>query len=310
MLQKNNPIKLDGTLLADQIVENSALETKDLIHKYNIQPRLEVILVGNNPASHIYVNNKTKACDKAGISHNTNLLPENASNEEVLNLIDKLNANKNVNGILVQLPLPSHLDKDKIIKKINPMKDVDGIHPYNMGLLMAGKQNWNPCTPGGILELLKAYDIIISGKNCTIVGRSDIVGKPLALLLMHNNATVTICHSKTKDIPSHLKNADIICIAMGQTAFVSPDFLNEGTIIIDVGVNRINDSKIIDELYGSDSPKKQTFLSKGYALVGDVHPQAYLKSSYYTPVPGGVGPMTIAMLIKNTILATKLQNFI
>lgn len=307
MLQRNEPVKLDGALLADKIVENAAMLTQKLIKEYNIRPHLEVVLVGNDPASKIYVNNKTKACDKVGIFHNTNLLPENISNEELIKFIEHLNNNREVNGILVQLPLPRHLNKDKVFKAIAPIKDVDGIHPYNMGLLMAGKQNWNPCTPGGIIELLKAYNINPEGKHCVIIGRSEIVGKPLALLMMQHNATITVCHSKTKEIPSHLKKADIVCAAMGKTTFVLPDYVNEGAIIIDVGVNRVNDSKIVDEIYGPDSEKKKTFLSKGYALIGDVHPNTYLKSSFYTPVPGGVGPMTIATLIQNTITATKLQ---
>jgi len=307
LLQKNEPIKLDGNQLADRIIENALSETNFLIKEFNVRPHLEVILVGNDPASHIYVKNKTKACDKAGISHNTNLFPEDTPEEELLKFIENLNKNKDVHGILVQLPLPGGLRKDKILNAINPIKDVDGIHPYNMGLLMAGKQNWNPCTPNGILELFKAYNIELEGKNCVIIGRSDIVGKPLSLLLMQYNATITICHSKTKNIPSIIKNADILCAAIGKPAFVLPEYINDGIIIVDVGVNRINEEKIIDDLFGSNSAKKEAFLSKGYALVGDVHPAAYLKASYYTPVPGGVGPMTIASLIKNTILAAKLQ---
>ena len=298
MLQENDPIKLDGALLADKIVENASSLTKKLVEEFNIRPHLEVLLIGNDPSSKIYVNNKTKACDKAGIFHNTNLLPENISNEELFKFIEDLNNNREVHGILVQLPLPRHLNKDKLLEVIDP---------YNMGLLMAGKQNWNPCTPGGILELLKAYDINPEGKHCVIIGRSDIVGKPLALLMMQHNATITVCHSKTKEIVSHLKKADIICTAMGKTAFVLPEYVNKGVIIIDVGVNRVNDGKIVDEIYGSNSEKKRTFLSKGYVLIGDVHPNTYLKSSFYTPVPGGVGPMTIGTLIQNTITATKLQ---
>ncbi|OGF63602.1 MAG: hypothetical protein A2Y62_13375 [Candidatus Fischerbacteria bacterium RBG_13_37_8] len=306
MPQKNNPVKLDGTLLAEKLTEAAKNEVEKL-RKKNIVPHLEVILVGNDPASRIYVNNKTKACDKTGIFHNTNLLPENVSNEELLKFIQELNSKKEVNGILVQLPLPPQIKKDKIIDAIDPIKDVDGLHPYNMGLLMAGRQQWNPCTPGGILSIFKEHSIPLEGKNCVIIGRSDIVGKPLSLLLMQQNATVTICHSKTKNIPELLKKADIVCAAIGKAAFVKPDFIEQNTIIIDVGVNRISEEKLVDEIFGKEAPQKETFQKRGSCLCGDVHPQAYTKSSYYTPVPGGVGPMTIATLINNTITAAKVQ---
>lgn len=305
---KNEPssFKLDGNLSAENLLQECKEEILNL-GKNNIKPRLEVILVGDDEASKIYVNNKTKACEKIGIEHKTNYFPKEISEKNLIGFISKLNDDKKVNGILVQLPLPPHLNKTKIIEALSWEKDVDGLHPYNMGLLMLGRQKWAPCTPGGIIYLLNYYKINLEGKNCVVVGRSDIVGKPLSILLLQNNATVTVCHSKTKDLPELIKKADIIFAAMGKAAFILPEFVKEGCIIIDVGINKLTREKEVIEIFEGDEVKQATFKKRGYVLVGDVHPKAYKKASYYTPVPGGVGPMTVAMLMKNTIIACQRQ---
>lgn len=303
---KNEPIKLDGNLAAEKLLQEVKEDILKLA-KHNIRAKLEVILVGDDEASKIYVGNKTRACEKVGIISKTNYFDKDVSEEALIKFIHELNEQKETNGILVQLPLPSHIRKEKIIEAISPDKDVDGLHPYNMGLLMAGRQWWNPCTPGGIIYLLKNHGINLERENCIIIGRSDIVGKPLALLLLHNNATVTICHSKTKNLDKLLKRADIIFVAVGKPAFILPQYINEGSIIVDVGINKLIDEKEVMNIFNDDDSKKETFRKKGYVLVGDVHPKAYKKASYYTPVPGGIGPMTVAMLMKNTLLACKKQ---
>ena len=252
-----------------------------------INPGLAVIIVGEDPASKVYVNNKKKACEEIGILSEEYALPEETTEEELLALINKLNNKKEINGILVQLPVPKHINEETIINAIDPKKDVDAFHPVNVGKIMVGNFDFVPCTPAGVMELIKESGIEVSGKECVVVGRSNIVGKPQAMLLLHKNGTVTICHSRTVDLKEKTKKADILVAAVGIPEFIKGDMIKEGAVVIDVGINRVADKK----------------------LVGDVDFEACEKvASAITPVPGGVGPMTIAMLMKNTVKAAIIQN--
>ena len=252
-----------------------------------IEPCLAVILVGDDPASRVYVNNKKKACEFCGIRSLEYVLPAETTEEELIELVEKLNNDKSVNGILCQLPLPKHLDEKKVLNLIKPEKDVDAFHPENVGHIMIGDFNFLPCTPAGIMEMFRFENIDLDGKNCVVIGRSNIVGKPMAMLMLKENATVTICHSRTKNLKEIVAGADVIVAAVGRPNFVTADMVKDGAVIIDVGINRMDDGK----------------------LCGDVDFEACKeKASYITPVPGGVGPMTIATLMQNTITATKIQN--
>ena len=253
----------------------------------NINPGLAVIIVGDDPASRVYVNNKKKACDEIGIYSEEYALPEETSEEELLALIRKLNGKKEINGILVQLPVPKQINEETIINAIDPKKDVDTFHPVNVGKIMVGNFDFVPCTPAGVMELIDESGIDVAGKECVVVGRSNIVGKPQAMLLLHKNGTVTICHSKTKNLKEKTKQADILIAAVGKPNFITGDMIKEGAVVIDVGINRIAEKK----------------------LVGDVDFESAEKvAGAITPVPGGVGPMTIAMLMKNTVKAAIIQN--
>lgn len=275
---------INGKLVTAEVRKNITEEIKDFVLKTGVTPGLAVILVGNNPASAVYVRNKHKACLEVGINSYQIELPESTTEEELLTKISELNADKNVHGILVQLPLPKHISEDKIINAIDPSKDVDAFHPANVGKIMIGKYDFLPCTPAGIMELLHFYNVEVSGKNCVVIGRSNIVGKPMSLLLLAENGTVTVCHSKTKDLKAVAREADILVVAIGRSRFVSADMVKEGAVVIDVGINRTEDGK----------------------LCGDVDYEAVEKvASMITPVPGGVGPMTITMLLKNTLTAAK-----
>ena len=252
-----------------------------------IESCLAVILVGDDPASRVYVNNKKKACEFCGIRSLEYVLPAETTQEELIELIEKLNEDKSVNGILCQLPLPKHLDEKAVLNLIKPEKDVDAFHPENVGHIMIGDFNFLPCTPAGIMEMLRYENISLDGKNCVVIGRSNIVGKPMAMLMLKENATVTICHSRTKNLKEIVAGADVIVAAVGRPNFVTADMVKDGAVIIDVGINRMDDGK----------------------LCGDVDFDACKeKASYITPVPGGVGPMTIATLMQNTVTATKIQN--
>jgi len=289
-----DPKIIDGKLVSNNVKEAIKKETSELIER-GIRPGLVVVLVGEDPASAIYVRNKGRACENAGILSDTIKLEESTSERDLLDLIDKLNRDDRYHGILVQLPLPKHINETRILESINQAKDVDCFHPANVGRLVSGRPYVLPCTPAGIREMLSAYDIPTSGKHVVVIGRSNIVGKPMANLLMQKsddgNATVTIVHSRTKDIPHYTKQADILVAAMGYAHFVQKEMIKEGAVIIDVGMNRID----------ADN-------EKGYRLVGDVDfEDVYSKVSKITPVPGGVGPMTIAMLLKNTLTAAKFQ---
>ena len=258
-----------------------------LLKEKGINPGLAVIIVGDDPASRVYVNNKKKACEDLGIYSEEYAMPGETTEEELLKLIDELNSRKEISGILVQLPLPKHIDEKNVINAIDPKKDVDAFHPVNVGKIMVGDFDFVPCTPAGVMELIKESGIDVAGKDCVVVGRSNIVGKPQAMLLLHKNGTVTICHSKTKDLKEKTKNADILVAAVGIPNFITGDMIKPGAVVIDVGINRI-------------APK---------TLVGDVDFESAEKvAGAITPVPGGVGPMTIAMLMRNTIKAAEINN--
>jgi methylenetetrahydrofolate dehydrogenase (NADP+) / methenyltetrahydrofolate cyclohydrolase len=259
-------------------------------------PGLAVVLVGNDPASGIYVRNKVKACQELGFYSEKHTPDAFMTTEDLLALIDSLNNNDNIDGILVQMPLPRHIDSRRVLLAIRPDKDVDGFHPMNVGNLVANIPGPRPCTPAGIIELLKRYDIPISGRRAVVVGRSDIVGKPMALMLLHENATVTVCHSKTPDLAGECRRADILVAAIGRPALVTRDFIREGATVVDVGMNRLTPEQQ-PAIFGDCPPR---------ALIGDVHPvQVAEAAEAYTPVPGGVGPLTIAMLMVNTIRAAE-----
>lgn len=256
-------------------------EVKSDIEKLNLEPRLIVILVGDNPASQVYVNNKAKACEEVGIFSRTIVCSSEITQEELIATIEELNDNPRCNGILVQLPLPSHINEKAVLEAISPEKDIDAFHPVNVGKIMQGKYEFAPCTPAGIIEMLERENISVEGKHCVVVGRSNIVGKPMSMLLLHKNATVTICHSKTNNLEEICRSADILVAAVGKPNFITNNMVKEGAILIDVGINRV-DGKLVGDI--------------DFNNVKD-------KCSYITPVPGGVGPMTIAMLMKNTLLA-------
>ena len=275
---------ISGKLVSSEVRKNITTEIAAFEKESGIKPGLAVILVGNNPASAVYVRNKHKACLEVGINSYEITMPEETTEEELLAKIAELNTDKNVHGILVQLPLPKHISEDNVINSISPDKDVDAFHPANVGKIVIGKYDFLPCTPAGIMELLHFYNVDINGKECVVIGRSNIVGKPMALLLLAENGTVTVCHSRTKDLKEVTKRADILVVAIGRPKFVTADMVKEGAVVIDVGINRLDDGK----------------------LCGDVDFEAVEPiASMITPVPGGVGPMTITMLLKNTLTAAK-----
>lgn len=275
---------IDGKLVSATVRKNITEEVKNFINETGKTPGLAVILVGNDPASAVYVRNKHKACLEVGINSYEITMPEDTTEEELLAKIEELNNDGNVDGILVQLPLPKHISEDKIINAISPSKDVDAFHPQNVGKIVSGKYDFIPCTPAGIMELLHFYNVDIGGKECVVIGRSNIVGKPMALLLLAENGTVTICHSRTKDLSEVAKRADILVVAIGKPNFVGSNMVKPGAVVIDVGINRKEDGKLCGDV--------------DFAAVEPL-------ASKITPVPGGVGPMTITMLLKNTLTAAK-----
>lgn len=277
---------IDGKIISAAVKAEVAEEVAKLKNQ-GITPGLAVIIVGEDPASKVYVANKEKACEAIGMASFKYALPENTTEAELLELINKLNNDAKVNGILCQLPLPSHLNEELIINSIVPEKDVDAFHPHNVGKIMIGNYDFLPCTPAGIMEMLKYENIDIEGKECVVIGRSNIVGKPMSMLLLHKNGTVTVCHSRTKNLKEVCRRADILVAAVGRANFVTADMVKEGAVVIDVGINRLDNGK----------------------LCGDVNfAEVEPKVAYITPVPGGVGPMTIATLMKNTLTAAKKQN--
>ncbi len=301
---------LSGKVFAKAIKEEVAEDVKKLKEEHGINPCLVVVRVGEDTASEVYVNSKVKTAEELGIISEHKHLSEETSQEDLLAVVEELNKRDDVDGILVQLPLPKQINEKVILEKINPEKDVDGFHPVNVGRLSQGQEALTPCTPAGVIDMLKRANIEISGKNAVVVGRSNIVGKPMAMLLLHENATVTICHSRTKDLAGVCSNADILVAAVGVTGIITDNHIKEGAIVVDVGMNRLTDIEEAKGFFGEDKLAKRlkTIEKRGSTLVGDVNQKAAMeKGSYFTPVPGGVGLLTVAMLMKNTIKAARMR---
>src|SRR2546429_2188609 len=293
---------LDGNKIANEIRAEVAAEVRTL-SAAGVRPGLAVILVGKNPASEIYVRGKVKSSEEVGI-YSERLTPaENITTDELLELVLELNQREEIDGILVQLPLPPQVDSKKILMAVDPAKDVDGFHPVNVGFLSTQRPGLVPCTPAGIIEILKRSNIPIAGQEAVVVGRSDIVGKPTATLLINGNATVTVCHSKTRDLPGVCRRADILVAAIGRAAMITPDFVRPGATVIDVGMNKVTDPAEFHRLFGGNAKREETFRAKGSTLVGDVHPRVAEVAGAMTPVPGRVGPLTIALLMAHTLKA-------
>jgi methylenetetrahydrofolate dehydrogenase (NADP+)/methenyltetrahydrofolate cyclohydrolase len=297
---------LDGLKIASEIRAEVASEVRAMAAS-GIRPGLAVILVGHNPASEIYVRGKVKSSEEVGIYSEQITPPDSISTEELLALVTDLNRRDEIDGILVQLPLPSQVDSKKILMTVDPRKDVDGFHPVNVGFLSTQRPGLVPCTPAGIIEILKRSDVPIAGQEAVVVGRSDIVGKPTAMLLINGNATVTVCHSKTRDLPGVCRRGDILVAAIGRAGMITRDFVKPGATVIDVGMNKVTDRAEFDRLFAGNAKREEGFRSKGSTLVGDVHPEVAAVAGRLTPVPGGVGPLTIAMLMANTVRAAKLR---
>jgi methylenetetrahydrofolate dehydrogenase (NADP+)/methenyltetrahydrofolate cyclohydrolase len=299
-------IILDGNKIASDIRAEVAAEVTAL-SAAGMRPGLAVILVGNNPASEIYVRGKVKSCEELGIYSEKHTPPDTISTGELLELVNDLNRRDEIDGILVQLPLPAQVDSKRVLMAVDPAKDVDGFHPVNVGFLSTQRPGLVPCTPAGIIEILKRSHIPIAGQEAVVVGRSDIVGKPTAMLLINGNATVTVCHSKTRDLPGVCRRADILVAAVGRAGMVTRDFVRPGATVIDVGMNKVTDRAEFDRLFAGNAKREEVFRTKGSTLVGDVHPHVAEIAGAITPVPGGVGPLTIAMLMVNTVRAAKLR---
>ena len=300
------PRILDGTAIAAEIKREVAEEVKALT-ELGIRPGLAAVLVGHVPASEIYVRSKVKTCAELGLFSEMIEPQETVTTEEMLALVNDLNAREDIDGILLQLPLPPQVDAKLLLDSVAPEKDVDGFHPWNAGLLQAGRPALAPCTPAGVIQILKRSGIPISGQHAVVVGRSDIVGKPAAMLLLHENATVTICHSKTRDLGAVTREADILVAAIGRAGFITPEMVKPGATIIDVGINRVTDLAEFERFFAGDGKRAEIFSKRGSTIVGDVHPKAFAVAGAYTPVPGGVGPLTIAMLMSNTVRAARMR---
>lgn len=297
---------LDGSRIAQQIRSEVATEVKSLTAA-GIRPGLAVVLVGHNAASEVYVRGKVKACEEVGVYSEKLTPPETATTEELLAVVEELNRREEIDGILVQLPLPGQVDAKRVLMAVDPAKDVDGFHPVNVGLLSTQRPGLVPCTPAGVLEILKRSNIAIGGREAVVVGRSDIVGKPAAMLLLNANATVTICHSKTHDLPGVCRRADILVAAIGRAGMITRDFVKPGATVIDVGMNTVSDSAEFQRFFAGNQKREESFRKKGSTLMGDVHPEVAEVAGALTPVPGGVGPLTIAMLMFNTVKAAKMR---
>lgn len=297
---------MNGTELAKTIREEVRPGVAAFAAAHGRSPALHIVLVGDDPASHIYVRNKERAGTEAGLIVRVHRLPADATVDQVLAQVQALNADPACDGILVQAPLPPGIGKhgtERVFDAIDPRKDVDGFHPHNVGLLVQGRAALKPCTPSGVIELLDRLGHPIAGKHAVVIGRSEIVGKPMALLLLQRDATVTICHSKTPDLKDTCRRADILVAAIGRAGFVTTDFVKPGAVVIDVGINRVDSRDQMVAFFGADHPRVADFDKKGSAVVGDVHPAVAQVAGAMTPVPGGVGPLTIAMLLKNTLTA-------
>ena len=300
------PALLDGTAIAAAIKQEVAEEVRALAAQ-GIRPGLAAVLVGNVAASEIYVRSKVQTCAELGLFSEMITPPGDVTTEELLETIEALNGREEIDGILIQLPLPRHVDTKSLLDAVAPDKDVDGFHPVNAGRLLAGRPALAPCTPAGIIEILERSEIAISGQHAVVVGRSDIVGKPAAMLLLNKNATVTICHSKTHDLAGITRQADILVAAIGRPGFITPEMVKPGATLIDVGINRLTTREEFDRFFAGDAKREATFAKRGSTIVGDIDPKAFEVAGAYTPVPGGVGPLTIAMLMSNTVRAAKMR---
>jgi methylenetetrahydrofolate dehydrogenase (NADP+)/methenyltetrahydrofolate cyclohydrolase len=297
---------LDGAAIAAAIKQDVKTEVEALAAQ-GIRPGLAAVLVGNVAASEIYVRNKVQSCEEVGIYSDLITPPTTVTTEEMLELIAALNAREDIDGILVQLPLPAHVDAKRLLDAIAPEKDADGFHPINAGRLQSGRPALAPCTPAGVIEILKRSKISIAGKHAVVVGRSDIVGKPAAILLLHENATVTLCHSKTADLGAITRQADILVAAIGRPGFITPEMVKPGGTLIDVGINRLNTREEFNRFFKGNAKREAAFAKRGSVIVGDIHPAAFEIAGAYTPVPGGVGLLTVAMLMANTVRAAKMR---
>lgn len=297
---------LDGNIISSQIKEEVAVQVKDLAAQ-GIRPGLAAVLAGSNPASQIYVRSKVRACEQLGIYSDLVTPSDSVTTDEMLEIVNALNRRDDIDGILVQLPLPPQVDSKQVLLAVSPEKDVDGFHPVNVGYLSTQRPGLTPCTPAGIIEILQRSGIEIAGRDAVVLGRSDIVGKPIAMMLTNLNATVTICHSRTIDLPAHTAAADILVAAIGKAAMVTPNMVKPGATVIDVGINRVMDKAKMYEYFGNDRRRAEEFARKGSTLVGDVHPAVAEVAGAITPVPGGVGPLTIAMLMANTVKAARMR---
>jgi methylenetetrahydrofolate dehydrogenase (NADP+)/methenyltetrahydrofolate cyclohydrolase len=297
---------LDGTKIASEIRAEVAGGARALAEA-GMRPGLAVVLVGHNPASEIYVRGKVKSSKEVGLYSEKHTPPDTATTNELLALVEDLNRRDEIDGILVQLPLPPQVDAKKVLLAVDPAKDVDGFHPMNVGFLSTQRPGLVPCTPGGVMEMLRRSNIQVAGKEAVVVGRSDIVGKPMAMLLLNANATVTVCHSKTPDLPAVCRRADILVAAIGRAGMITRDFVHAGATVIDVGMNKVTDRAEFERFFKGNEKREQAFAKNGSTLVGDVHPEVAEIAGAITPVPGGVGPLTIAMLMANTVRAAKLR---
>lgn len=297
---------LEGNRIAAQIKAESAQQVRELAAA-GIHPGLAVVLAGHDPASEIYVRSKVKACQELGIYSAELKPPESAGTEELVSIVQSLNHRDDIDGILVQLPLPPQVDTSRVLLAVLPEKDVDGFHPMNVGNLSTRRPGLVPCTPAGVMEILRRSDIPVEGRHAVVVGRSGVVGRPAAMLLLQANATVTICHSKTRELASFTRQADILVVAAGRPGLITPEHVKPGVVVIDVGLNRISDRRQFETFFAGDSEREASFASKGFTLVGDVDPHVAEIAGAITPVPGGVGPLTIAMLMANTLKACRMR---
>ena len=300
------PRVLDGASIAAAIKEEVREEVKALAAQ-GVRPGLAAVLVGHVPASEIYVRSKVQACAELGLYSDLITPPDTITTAEMLAVVAELNARDDIDGILIQLPLPAQVDAKALLDAVDPEKDVDGFHPVNAGRLEAGRPALAPCTPAGVIEILKRSGIAMAGAHAVVVGRSDIVGKPAAMLLLHENATVTICHSKTRDLPSITRQADILVAAIGRAGFISAEMVRPGATLIDVGINRLTTREEFDRFFKGNEKREAAFAKRGSVVVGDIDPKAFEIAGAYTPVPGGVGLLTIAMLMSNTVRAAKMR---
>jgi methylenetetrahydrofolate dehydrogenase (NADP+)/methenyltetrahydrofolate cyclohydrolase len=300
------PLVLDGVAIAAEIKREVAVEAGEMIAR-GVRPGLAVILVGSVAASEIYVRSKVKTCGELGLFSERLTPPESVTTDELLRMVAELNAREDIDGILIQLPLPAHVDTKRLLEAVAPEKDVDGFHPVNVGRLQSGQPGLQPCTPAGVMEMLRRREIPVAGRNAVVIGRSEIVGKPMAMLLINASATVTVCHSKTRDLARYTREADVLVAAIGRPGFVTPEMVRPGSVLIDVGINRVTDAAEVERFFPGDAARAATFVRRGSVVVGDIDPAAFALSSAYTPVPGGVGALTIAMLMSNTVKAAMLR---